>query len=245
MDRAAVTLKNVYLRAAITCPPPLRLEGGLLVDVGDHILERRVFNADVGHRCGTQDLVHHGFNRCEARVHLEFHGVTRAFEDSDARKLERGRFGVEFHVQNLGSQIRAAHSADLVVQHDPPVIDDDHAFGDVFDVSGIVAGQKDRQAVRAVPFADQIAQFLTGDHVQANGGFVQEQHAGFVQQTGGDLGAHALPEGQLPDRCLEEFLQPETLDQFVAALCVLGFGQVVNAAQQFKRVTWWQVIPQL
>ncbi len=63
------------------------------------------------------------------------------------------------------------------------MVDDHHARRQRFDVLHVVGGQQDGGALFAVEFAQECAQAGLGHHVDADGGFVEEQHRRIVQQA--------------------------------------------------------------
>jgi hypothetical protein len=61
----------------------------------------------------------------------------------------------------------------------------------MLDIAGVVAGEK-IVAVVAIPFADQVAQLLPCDNIQADGRLVENKTLGRCADLP-RLGAHAVP----------------------------------------------------
>jgi hypothetical protein len=66
-----------------------------------------------------------------------------------------------------------------------------------------------------------------------------------VEQRGGDLAAHPLPEGELPDRRREELREVDARDELLAPRAVAGVRQPVDGGEDAQRVLQRQVPPQL
>jgi hypothetical protein len=81
--------------------------------------------------------------------------------------------------------------------------------------------------------------------VQADGGLVQEQDVGLVQQGRSDLGTHALPQGQLAHGLVEQPLQIQQGHQLVARARKAQGIDAVQVAQQVEAIAHGQVPPQL
>lgn len=109
--------------------------------------------------------------------------------------------------------------------------DDDHPLGQGLDVVHVVGGEQHGHAALAVQALDEVAHRQLRRRVQADGGLVEEEHVGLVQQGRGDLRAHPLAQGELADRLVEQGLQAKHLDQFVAGAGVAGRVDPVDVAQ--------------
>src|SRR6185503_13071993 len=96
-----------------------------------------------------------------------------------------------------------------------------------------------------VEVADELADLLLRDDVEADGGLVEEEDARAVEERGGDLAAHALSERELADGAAEQRLELEAVDEVLAARAVLGVGQLVDAGEQVERLGGGQVVPEL
>ena len=66
-----------------------------------------------------------------------------------------------------------------------------------------------------------------------------------MKQRRSDLGAHALAKRQLSDRLIEELLEPEHRDEFVARPLVRRALDTVDVAQQIESVDDGKIPPQL
>ena len=68
---------------------------------------------------------------------------------------------------------------------------------------------------RALRSARNVAHAVLAHDVEADRRLVEEQQLGTVQQRGGELAAHALPERELAHRRAEELVELEQLDALV------------------------------
>ena len=123
--------------------------------------------------------------------------------------------------------------------------DDDDAPGQRLDVVHVMRGQQHRGAAFAVGAQHELAHGQLGGCVQADGGLVQEQDLGLVQQGRGDLGAHALAQGQLAHGLVQQPLQVQHGHQLVAGARKAQRIDTVQVAQQVEAVVHGQVPPQL
>ena len=123
--------------------------------------------------------------------------------------------------------------------------DDDDPLRQRLDVVHVVGGEQDGDAALAVQALDHLAHGELRRRVQADGGLIEEEDRRLVQQGRGDLGAHALAERELAHRLVEEPLQAQEGDEFVAVAAVALRRQAVDVAQQVEAVGDWQVPPEL
>ena len=74
------------------------------------------------------------------------------------------------------------------------MVDDDGTATYLLDITRIVGGQKDSDALLHVQLSYQVADTLLGDDIQANGRLVQEDDGGPVEQGSRQFAAHTLPQ---------------------------------------------------
>ncbi|HEX8582057.1 MAG TPA: hypothetical protein VF640_07005 [Acidimicrobiales bacterium] len=92
---------------------------------------------------------------------------------------------------------------------------------------------------------EEVAHPRLADDVEPDGRLVEEQQLGVVEQGGDEVAPHALPEGQLPHRRVEERRHVEQVDERVEVLAVAVLGHPVDPAEQLEGVEEGQVPPQL
>ena len=97
-------------------------------------------------------------------------------------------------------------------------MDDDHPLAQRLDIRHIVAGQQDGRARAAVVFGDELADAALHGHIQTDGGFVEEQDFGPVQQRPDDLHFHPFAQRKVADRLFYQVFQVEQLDELVTGL---------------------------
>ena len=131
------------------------------------------------------------------------------------------------------------------VVDDPPQGDDHHPAAQRHHVLHVVARQQDRHAADLLVVLQEGLDVVLGDHVQADGGLVEEQHVGRVQQRGDQLHLHPLAQRQLADRLREQPAHAEHVGQLVAgALEPLGLD-AIDLLVQAERLGGGQVPPEL
>lgn len=75
------------------------------------------------------------------------------------------------------------------------MVDDHHALAKFFDIGEVMRGLDDCGAALAIDFLDELANALFGNHVQADGGRVEEEQIGVVEQGCAKVSSHALAKG--------------------------------------------------
>ena len=136
----------------------------------------------------------------------DFGGVVLAGADGDLEALHAKEFGLAVEVGEVGLALEVDgdglvggvaldEASEGAVVEQLALIDDDDAAGQGLDVGHVVAGEEDGGAGFGVVGGDEFADALLHGDVEADGGLVQEEHAGGVQQAGGKFDFHALAEG--------------------------------------------------
>ena len=97
----------------------------------------------------------------------------------------------------------------------------------------------------AVVVAQERAQGLLRNDVEADGGLVEKQHPRAVEQRGDELHLHALAEREFADHDVELVADVEQRDQFVERGLPLVAGQAVDVPQEQEGLAGGQVPPQL
>ena len=124
-------------------------------------------------------------------------------EDLDAGGVKALPGLAQLEGDGLGADVVTAQGGDAAVKDDVAMVDDHGPLAEHLDVAGIVGGQKDGDLLLLVHLQDKVADALLDDDVEADGGLVEEEDLGPVEQGGGDLAAHALAQGQFTHRGLQ------------------------------------------
>ncbi len=105
----------------------------------------------------------------------------------------------------------------LALLHDPAVVDDRDAAGELVGLLQVLRGQQDRGAALAVQVADLLPQRHPAHRVEARGRLVEEQHLGLVHERQGQVEptAHAARVGA--DPAVGGRRQPHPLEELAAA----------------------------
>jgi hypothetical protein len=74
-----------------------------------------------------------------------------------------------------------AQRGQLPVKEKASLVNDHHSLAQLFHVREVVRGQNDRHVTLAVDVPDELADALFGDHVQADGRFVQKEQVRIVE----------------------------------------------------------------
>jgi hypothetical protein len=98
---------------------------------------------------------------------------------------------------------------------------------------------------RAPSSARKPAHGLLADHVQADGGLVEKEDFGAVQQGRGQFPAHPLSQGQLPHGNVQKGIHVEQVPAPPKAGSVFEGVDPIDVPQQVKRVAQRQIPPQL
>ena len=112
--------------------------------------------------------------------------------------IEGGGLG-RVHPDEVGPvAVQAANGViDVVVPDEAAAVDHEQARADFLDVAQVVRREHDRDAQLAVGRAQEGAEAVLDQHVQADRRLVEEQHLRLVQERQRDLAAHPLPERKL------------------------------------------------
>ena len=86
------------------------------------------------------------------------------------------------------------HVIELAVEEDRALVDDDHAAAERLDIRHVVAREQDGRLALRVVVTQEFTNDLLRDDVEADGGLVEEQDLGLMQERGDELHLHALPE---------------------------------------------------
>ena len=125
------------------------------------------------------------------------------------------------------------------------MVNDDGTPANLFDITGIVGGQKNGDALLHVQLSNQFADALLGNDIQPDGGLIEKNDRGFVHQGGRQFAAHALAQAQLARGRANVIRDIKDFDQEIAPFAVLCQIKFVDACQQVECILRRQVIPQL
>ena len=145
----------------------------------------------------------------------------------------------------LGAEKLFFQAGERAVVEDGAAVDDHDAAAELFDVVEIVSGEKDRGFIALVDGAEELANVILGDDVEADGGLIEKKDGRIVQQRGREVAAHALAERKFADGHVEQFGQAEDLIEKFHALVVVALRNVVDAAQEFEGFDGRDVPPEL
>ena len=86
---------------------------------------------------------------------------------------------------------------------------------------------------------------VLGHHVEADGGLVEKQHLGLVQERRDELELHPLAEREFADRLEDQLPHAEQVDEFVPRLLKTGRVDPIDLLMQPKTLGSRQVPPEL
>ncbi len=151
--------------------------------------------------------------------------------------------GIEGDLAELAKSL--LDGLDRSVIDDAPIVDDDDALAQLFDVAQVVRGQHDGHALGdAFPF-DEVADALLDDQVQADGRLVQIDDLWLVDQRRRQLGAHLLPQRHVADGDIEQLVELQRFRELIQHQAVLDRVDVIDSCDQVQRFDQGQVPPQL
>ena len=125
-----------------------------------------------------------------------------------------------------------AQLGERAVGQDLAVADHDHARAQRLDVVHVVRREDHRHAALAVEPLDEVADRELRDGVEADRRLVEEQDRRRVEQRRREIAAHALAEGELAHRHVEQRREVEQRDQLVARARGIAPRHAVDVAQQ-------------
>ena len=141
--------------------------------------------------------------------------------------------------QALGELLQAA------VVKERAGMDQQHARTQGRDVGHVMAGEQHRGAIAAVVISQETAHRRLGIHIQAEGGFIEEQHLRAMQQGRHQFGLHPLTQGQLAHGAVQFLPQFQHLGQFVDAAGGLPIVEAIHRRIHPQGVEGGQIPDQL
>jgi len=110
------------------------------------------------------------------------------------------------------------------------VVDDHHPLAQLFDILHIVAREDDGAAFLLIEFLKELADALLADDIEADGGLIEEHHAGSVQQGGDEFALHALAQAEFAHLGIYFVAQVEVGNQAIHALVEGCRGDLLKVA---------------
>jgi hypothetical protein len=131
--------------------------------------------------------------------HFQTGGLGLLLDDfTEGSEVPRGGVG-EGQADELVGGEAGDDFCERAVEEDFAMIDDDHAWAERLDVAHVVAGEDGGDLLIAIVVAEEIADALLRRDVEADGGLVEEENFGRVEERGDELEFHPLAEAQLAD----------------------------------------------
>src|SRR5690348_1674461 len=171
---------------------------------------------------------------------LEFEAVAR--ERLHAGELARILYG-EFNL--LGAQQFLLEEIERAVIEEAAVVDDHDAAAKFFNVVEIVRGEQHGGLEFAIDGAEEFANLIFGDDVEADGGLVEKKQRRIVEERGGEVAAHAFAERKFAHGRGEIVLDSEDLVELFHALAEIALGDFVNAAEELEGFDDGDIPPEL
>ena len=138
-----------------------------------------------------------------------------------------------------------AQKGNVSVQQLFPAANEHHPAAQAFDVGHVVGGKNHGHSLLPVDAPDEFPHRQPGARVQANGGLVQKQHLGPVQQGRRQFAAHPLPQAQLPHGPVQQIAQVQFLRQFLHRPPEFLLMHFVDIPQKQKGILHRQIPPEL
>src|SRR5579872_1347832 len=233
----------------------MRLEGDFVegfagVDALDDLLDRLVLDEQVANFNSIENLPNQirggDFHAVEADTVgelvdlFEFEAVaSNGWNASELLGIFHGEFDL------LGAQQFLLQEIERAVIEKAAMIDDHDAAAKFFDVVEVVRGQQDGGLKFTIDGAQEFANLIFRDDVEADGGLVQKKQRRIMQQRGCQVAAHALAERKFAHGRVQIILNAEYLIEFFHPLAEVAFGNFVNAAQELEGFDDGNVPPEL
>jgi hypothetical protein len=115
---------------------------------------------------------------------------------------------------------------------DAAPVNDENPLAQFDHVCHVVAGEEHRRPVLAVVGLDEAPQPALHRHVETEGGFVEEQDLGGMQEGAHQLDFHPFTKGEVAYRLGDDVAQFQQLDVLVTPTGELGVGNSVESFQQ-------------
>ncbi len=133
----------------------------------------------------------------------------------------------------------------MAVVEDFAVVNDHYAATEFFDVVEIVGGEQDCGAKFAIDGAQEVADVVFGDDIEADGGLVEKEEWRIVQERSGEVAAHAFAEGKFADWRVQVIADVENGVEMFHARVEIALRDVVNAAEKLEGFDYGDVPPEL
>ena len=184
------------------------------VDLTHDFLDGSVVQGDVTNRQGVHDgldqlgrghlfLVEHGLAAKGVQL-LELHRrIEPQQTEIDLPRLSQLE-------NNLGLALESfTQTFQTAVEEQVAAVDDQDPPAKLFDIGEIMGGQHHRDLQFGVDSLQKLPDVLLGNHVQPDGGFIQEYDPGAMQEGGGQIAAHAFAQAELANRRVQQGLEVE------------------------------------
>jgi hypothetical protein len=131
------------------------------------------------------------------------------------------------------------------VEEQGAVVDDDDAVAEFLDVGHVMAGEEDGGAAGGVVVAEEFADFFLRNDVEADGGFVEEEHAGPWRSEAINSIFMRSPSESSRTMTFEFGADVEQFAQFGDGALRLGDGNAVDAGIEGEGFAGGQIPPEL
>ncbi len=131
------------------------------------------------------------------------------------------------------------------IVEDAAVIDDHDAAAKLLDIVEIVSGEQNGGVKLAIDGAQELADVVLGNHVEANGRLIEKEERGIVQQCRGQIAAHAFAERKFAHGSVQVIANAEDFVEALHARVEILLRYIVNAAQKLERFDHGNVPPKL
>src|SRR5580658_2184799 len=108
-----------------------------------------------------------------------------------------------------------------------------------------MSSQEDSSLELTIYGPEEVPDMVLGNHVEADRRLVEEKQGRIVKQRGGQVAPHAFPQRKLAHRRVQVVAYAENLVEVLHARVEVPLGDIVDAAQQFERLDYGNIPPEL
>jgi hypothetical protein len=212
-------------------------------ELADDFFDGEFLDADVGDFAGGEDGAAGLGDAAAGDAQADVGGA--AFDDfAEGGEVAGGGAVFEGEVEDFVGSEAVDDRAQRAIEEDAAFIDDDDPFAELLDVLHVVAGEHGDDAVAGIVFAQELADFFLAGDVEADGGLIEEEHAGRVEEGGDELHLHAFAEGKLADHDIEMAADVEQGGELVDDAGVARFVDAVDGAIELEGFAGGEVPPE-
>src|SRR6185436_14306068 len=121
-------------------------------------------------------------------------------------------------------------TAQVAIEEDMSMMDDDDAPAQGFHISHVMTGEENRRIIAAVVFRDECSDTPLHGHIQTQGRLIKKQDLRLVKQCRHNFHLHAFTKRKIANWLLDQISQFEQFDKFIARSLEIFYRNAVDSS---------------